>query len=232
VTDSALDSNTSGIALYDSDDATIYSNNIYGINDGNGAGHFGIKLYGSAAVDATITSNDIRYMGRSGIRARGYTTADALEIINNTIVSCGQADFIYSDGDTMGYGVPWLTCNDTDGCPAASGIQLYDSLISSDRMADNNIRYNPYSGIAINDISADSIIGPNNTIRYNGDGSSGNCDGGITVRNLDDGVDQLDINGNTITDNIVGSVTRRDCDGDVYIDGGPEVSCTPACTYP
>jgi parallel beta-helix repeat protein len=204
-------------------------------------GNYGIEISGSSGDTAAITGNTIKYFGLSGIRLINFDTAGALTIQTNTISSCGTRDYVYANGADMGNG---NLCTDADGCPAASGIQLQDSHLSSDTVTGNTIRYNAYSGIALT--NTDGYIGPDNILENNGNTSDGGgggggspseeCpeggngpgsgDGAIAVKQLTGTLtDTLVVSDNVIENNLISSVSRKDCtDGTVRLNGR-EIGC-------
>ncbi|MBI5788132.1 MAG: right-handed parallel beta-helix repeat-containing protein [Candidatus Schekmanbacteria bacterium] len=221
ITDSIV-TTTSGISLLANGNSVISSNNIHGVTGTTGAGYYGLKLDSNNST-ASITGNTIKYFKRSGIRAKDFTLSGNLTIQNNTISSCGVEDYI----------------DPVSGYRDASGIQLQNSTIANNKITGNAIYYNKFSGISAYNV--DGIIGPNNTVKFNGNTSSGGggCnllygpgsgDGGMTVRDLDT-LDVLQIDGNTIADNNIGSVTRiKDCTGTVTLNG-QNVACGQAGGY-
>ncbi|MBI5788473.1 MAG: right-handed parallel beta-helix repeat-containing protein [Candidatus Schekmanbacteria bacterium] len=211
VTDTALMSTSSGIGLRDITSATIARNTIKGVTGTAGSGYFGIELDGSATTSATITTNTIKYFKRSGLRAKQYSGTNMLYIRDNTINSCGLSN--YRDGSAVRY---------------ASGVQLQDSKIAA--VTGNTLQRNKYTGIALD--NTDGTVGPSNIIRYNGgsvscDGLQGPDlgDGGVAIRDLD-AIDTVIVSNNTITDNYIGTVSRKDCVGTVRLNG-TAISCGP-----
>lgn len=224
----------SGIGFDAGSASLIIRDNVLDNSGVTSNGNYGIGISGNSGYTAAITGNDIRYFGLSGIRIRDFSVADSLSIQDNFISTCGTKDKVYDQGADMGDG---NTCSDADGCPAASGIQLTNSTISS--MTGNTIRYNLYAGIALR--NTDAIMGPGNLIYENGNlttvpgplGGGDLCptcesmgtgistgDGGIAIRDLAVGeeVRIYDPGRTEIHDNQVGDIRiKPDNLGKVYV---------------
>lgn len=227
-----LDNDGFGMALADNtlgQTVTITDNNIGTAGKPNTLGGISVGTFFLAENLGTYTidSNYISYNDRSGI---SYIEVDSVDITDNTIVSNGMADYI--DPATQLWN--------------ASGIRAKDCQIAS--ITGNILRNNKFAGFS--SYSSPGYIGPPegsglpaNQITNNGnsDGQGfggggepieecpdvgngpGSGDGGIAVRGLAV-TDTLIVSGNVIADNNLGSVTRKDCDGTVRLDG-QTVSC-------
>ncbi len=195
-------SNAFGIGVSENAAPDIYANELY-------SNTHGIGLY-QASGEVTITSNSIRYNNKSGISMR---MTESVSIQYNTIVSNGLDDYV-----------------SPAGLRDASGIRARDCNLGINKISYNTIRHNLFTGISVFDISADSVIGPDNELKYNGNNAgggsvecggnsgSGSGDGAVAVRDLDS-LDVLEINNNIINSNHTGTVARKDCNGTVKLDG-------------
>ncbi len=201
-------------------------NNIIDNSTVTSNGDFGIEVYGGYGYTVSITGNTIRNFGRSGMRLMNLSTASAVTVQNNNITSCGAKDYVYAYNANMTWTNSVIySCPDTDGCPAAMGVQLTDSHLSTSSVTGNTIAYNTYSGIGMR--NTDGFINASNQVYENGNlytvpGTGGGdicprCDplgagassgdGGVTVTALPGG-EELRIyeNGNEIYNNNVGDI--------------------------
>jgi parallel beta-helix repeat protein len=222
----------------EANDAIIRGNTIRGNNG------FGIAIadYGSGD-SATISDNIVVSNSFTGVAIgvldsaanQGTFTIDnsiGTNYIRNNGIGASTTDLAGGIGITEFTGSLTIGNNEVVSNSYA-GIQIRNMDASSLTVTNNKIHSNGFAGLALYDVMAtgDAIFGPGNSIKYNGNASTsctglqgtGSGDGGVAVRDLDAG-DVVRINGNTIEDNNIGSVTRRDCGGSVYLDNNP-VSC-------
>jgi len=164
-------------------------------------GRFGIRIQNHPSP--SIANNTVKNFGRSGIQLQNISQ---ITVVNNLLQSNGTQD--YTSGSDH----------------YAAGFQTRNSSLSN--ISGNTILWNFHAGIAID--GSPGVIGPNNTIRYDGDpdgppftpggGSLVNCQrigfgsesarGGILVRGLGIGENlSVDCN-NTISSNYFNEIAK------------------------
>jgi parallel beta-helix repeat protein len=170
-------------------------------------------MFKSVSGTVAVSNNNIHDNYLSGV---SYTLSNNISIYDNLIASNGLSKY-----------------EDSSGRPNASGIRAKDSTFIN--ISGNTIRNNTYAGVS--SYATDGYIGPDNTIKNNGDPTwQSNCTdlagpgtghGGIAVRDLEDAVisSTLIVSNNVLEDNYISTIAWKDCRGTIRLDGTDWTRC-------